>query len=165
MDFVQAKGDIINWITGFVEQPHPALNGWPPCPHARRARMEARLDIRPGVADPYTDLRTTELGPYEVIAMIYDPAEFAADEFDQQIRAANTAFLVPRNLIALGDHPKAPETVNGVTMNQGQWAIAFVQSLSQLNAVAVGLAGRGYYHGWPEEYLHALFEHRKDPRE
>lgn len=164
MDFVQAKQDVINWITGFVEQPHPALNGWPPCPHARRTRQEGQLDLRVGVADPYTDLMNIELGRFEVIVMIYDPREFPAAEFRQQIQAVNTAFLVPRGLLALADHPDAPEIVNGVSMNQGQWAIAFVQRLGQLDAVAKTLAQRGYYHGWPESYLQELFEHRQDPR-
>ena len=164
MDFERARQDIMQWITEFVERPHPALNGWPPCPHARRARTENRLDIRTGVTDPYTDLRSVELGRFEVIAFVYDPAEFTASEFEQQIQAVNAAFLVPRNLVALADHPDSPETVNGVSMNQGQWAIAFVQSLSQLDAVARTLADRGYYQDWSEDYLKALFEFRKDPR-
>jgi len=164
MDFEQARQDIMQWIQEFVEQPNPALNGWPPCPHARRARTENRLDIRPGVTDPYTDLRSVELGRFEVIAFVYDPAEFTASEFEEQIRAVNTAFLIPRDLVALADHPDTPETVNGVSMNQGQWAIAFVQSLSQLNAVARNLGDRGYYQDWSEDYLRELFEHRRDPR-
>ena len=164
MDFEQAQQDILKWITEFVEQPHPALNGWSPCPHARRARTQNQLDIRPGVTDPYTDLRSVELGRFEVIAFVYDPAEFAASEFEQQIRAVNAGFLVPRDLVALADHPDALETVNGVSMNQGQWAIAFVQSLSQLDAVARDLGDRGYYQGWPMDYLDGLFEHRQDPR-
>lgn len=164
MDITQAKIDIINWMTGFVERPHPALNGWPPCPHARRARMDGLFDVRAGKVDPYTDLRIIDLGRFEVIAVVYDPAAFTAVEFEQQIHEVNQAFLVPRNMLALADHPAAPETVNGVSMNQGQWAIAFVQSLSKLDAVAKTLADRGYYHSWPEEYLQDLFEHRKDPR-
>jgi len=155
----------MRWIQEFVEQPNPALKGWPPCPHARRARTEGLLDIRSGVTDPYTDLRSVELGRFEVIAFVYDPAEFAASEFEEQIRAVNAAFLVPRTLVALADHPDSAETVNGVSMNQGRWALAFVQSLGQLDAVAKGLADRGYYQDWSEDYLRDLFAHRKDPRQ
>ena len=164
MDFTQAQQDILSWITEFVERPHPALNGWPPCPHARRARMEDRLHLRPGIADPYTDLRSIELGRFEVMAFVYDPREFTAPEFEQQIQAVNSAFLIPRDLVALADHPDSPEIVKGVAMNQGRWAIAFVQSLTQLDAVAKGLADRGYYQDWPEAYLSDLFAHRRDPR-
>lgn len=165
MDFVQARQDVINWITGFVERPHPALAGWPPCPHARKARTDGQLDIRPGAAEPYNDLRSVELGRFEILVLVYDPREFTADEFEQQIRSANQAFLVPRNLLALADHPAAPEIVNGVSMNQGRWAIVFVQNLSKLNVVSKTLADRGYYQDWPEDYLENLFEFRQDPRQ
>lgn len=163
MHFEQARQDIINWITGFVERPHPALAGWPPCPYARQARAAGHLDIRPGTADPYTDLRSVEMDQFEVIAFVYDPRKFTAEEFENQIRSVNTAFLVPKNMLALADHPAAGEVVNGTSMNQGQWAIAFVQSLSKLDAAAQNLADRGYYRGWPKDYLNMLFEHRRDP--
>ena len=151
------------WITGFVEQPHPALAGWPPCPYARRARTENLLEIRPGT-EPYWDLMHVELGRLDVLAFVYEPAHFTAAEFEDLVQRGNQGFLVARDLIALPDHPKAPEIVNGVLMNQGQWAIVFVQSLSKLNSHARTLAERGFYHGWPEDYLRMLFEHRKDPR-
>ena len=48
--------DIENWIVNFVEVPHPALGGWPPCPYARSARMKKTYDVRIGV-DPYFDLK------------------------------------------------------------------------------------------------------------
>jgi hypothetical protein len=54
--------------------------------------------------------------------------------------------------------------VNGVCMNQGTYALALVQSLSDLDAKAKTMAEKGFYHNWPEEYLVGLFEHRKDPR-
>jgi hypothetical protein len=49
-------------------------------------------------------------------------------------------------------------------MNQGTYALALVQSLSDLDARAKQLAAKGFYDSWPEEYLKTLFKHRKDPR-
>jgi len=164
MDFVQAKIDIINWVTGFVEQPHPLLNGWPPCPHARRARLDGQFDIREGQIDPYADLRSVDMGDYMVIAYVYDATQIDADRFDQQITAVNRAFLIPRDIIALADHPNSPEDVLGVRMNQGTYALAFVQPLAKLNAFARQIATKGYYHHWPEDYLQDLFQFREDPR-
>lgn len=164
MDIVQARIDIINWITGFVEQPHPLLNGWPPCPFARRARLDGQLDIRAGRIDPYTDLHTVDMGEFMVIAYVYDADAIEAQRFEQQIDSVNRGFLVPRDLIALADHPGAQEQVRGVVMNQGTYAIAFVQSLSKLNVFAQQIAPKGYYQDWPEPYLQALFHHRRDPR-
>ena len=158
MDFVQARIDIINWVTGFVEQPHPALNGWPPCPHARRARLDGQFDIREGRIDPYSDLMNVDMGNFMVIAFVYDRDIMTADRFNQQIDAVNRGFLISRDIIALADHPDAPEDVLGVSMNQGTYALAFVQPLTKLNAFAKQIAAKGYYHNWPEEYLEDLFQ-------
>lgn len=164
MNFEQAKIDILAWITGFVEQPHPALSGWAPCPYARRARIEGKFEIRPGKIDPYTDLQHIDIGELDVVALVYDPAEFDPNEFNQQITDVNQAFLCSRDLLALADHPESPEVVQGVCMNQGTWAIAFVQPLAKLNAHARMIAEKGYYKDWPEDYLLELFRGRKDPR-
>jgi len=164
MDFEQAKQDITDWVTSFVEKPNEQLAGWAPCPYARQARLKGQFDIRPGVIDPYTDLRQVELGDFMVIAFVYDAADFTADQFERQIRDVNSGFLVPRNILALADHPAAPEEVLGVQMNQGEYAIAFIQPLDKLNSFARAAARKGYYLGWPEDYLRALFEFREDPR-
>jgi hypothetical protein len=164
MDFNQAKTDIINWITGFVEQPHPALAGWPPCPFARRARLDGQLDIREGRIDPYSDLMKVTMENWMVIIYVYDAGMIEADRFEQQIAQVNQGFLVHRDIIALADHPNSPEDVLGVVMNQGTYAIAFVQSLNKLNMFARQIAAKGYYQSWSEDYLKGLFQFREDPR-
>ena len=125
--------------------------------------MDNKFEIRRGV-EPYYDLMHVDLGNLDVLALVYDPEDFAAAEFEDLVQRANTGFLLARDLIALPDHPDSPEIVNGVVMNQGQWAIVFVQALTKLNSHARTLADRGYYADWPEEYLAVLFEGRQDPR-
>ena len=68
------------------------------------------------------------------------------------------------NLLSLEDHPDDPEVVNGVVMNNGTYALALVQSLSDLDEKSQLVARKGFYDTWPEEYLSMLFKHRKDPR-
>lgn len=164
MDFAQAQQDIMSWLTDFVEQPNAELHGWSPCPYARKARLSREIEIRQGGADVYMDLMHLEMGTKTVIAYVYGPERFSAIEFNDSIRAVNRGFLVPRNLIAMADHPSDVEQVGNVVMNQGTWAIAFVQALDQLNDAAQLLAKQGYYQGWPEEYLQTLFADRQDPR-
>lgn len=164
MSAEQIKAEIIKWIVEFVEQPNADLNGWPPCPYARKARLDGMIDIRPGLVDPLTDLSATEMDTFDVIAYYYDPMDFSATEFDQLVQQLNCDFLSPRGLFALADHPEAPEVVNGVVMNQGMYAIVFLQDLNKLNHFARLLARQGYYNGWPEQYLKELFTGREDPR-
>ena len=158
--------DIENWIVNFVEVPHPALGGWPPCPYARSARMKKTYDVRIGV-DPYFDLKNQArwgMGDREVIIYVYDPVAWPYKLFSDSLKNANREHLLKADIIALEDHPTDVEMVNGVCMNQGTYALALVQSLSDLNVKAQTMATKGFYHNWPEEYLVGLFEHRQDPR-
>lgn len=164
MDFTQAQIDILNWVVNFVEKSHPNLDGWAPCPHARMARLSGQFEIRPGQLDPYSDLMHVDLEKKMVIAYVYEPQQLSSVEFNQQIDRVNQGFLLARNIIALADHPYDIEEVKGVRMNQGQWAIAFVQPLDKLNQFAKTIADKGYYKGWSEEYLASLFKFRQDPR-
>lgn len=166
MELDQVQADIEQWITNFLEVPHPALGGFSPCPYARSARVKKSYAVYLG-SDPYYDLKIRGrqgMGNKEVVIYVYDPKEWSHDMLAGSIELVNKEVLLPRDMLALEDHPDDVEIVNGVVMNQGKYAMALVQSLSDLNIKAKQMASKGFYHTWPEEYLQALFQHRKDPR-
>lgn len=165
MNLEEVKQEINNWITSFVEVPHPALGGWPPCPYAKKARLEQDFDVRIGTS-PISDLQALAQNGLNksVVIFVYDPVKFPYAEFSQDIEFANKELLLKKDVIVLEDHPNDPEIVNGVSMNQGRYALAMCQSLSDLNIKAQHMASKDFYHSWPEEYLQGLFRHRKDPR-
>jgi len=166
MNIEQVQADIESWIKNFLEVPHPALGGFSPCPFARSARVKKSYAVYLG-ADPYYDLKNRGrqgMGDREVVIYVYDPQEWNHHMLSGSIELVNQEVLLPRDMIALEDHPDDPEIVNGVVMNQGQYALALVQSLSDLNAKAQQMAAKGFYHNWPEQYLQGLFQHRQDPR-
>ncbi len=166
LDLNQVTQDIESWIEKFVEVPHPALGGWPPCPYAKKARLEQAFDIRIGM-DPYFDLVNLArdgLGNKSVVIYVYDTAEWNYQQFSYSLKTANENYLLKQDILALEDHPADPEIVNGISMNQGIYALAMCQSVSDLNIKAQHMASKGFYNTWPEEYLQALFQHRQDPR-
>ena len=166
MDIDQVKHNIDQWIVNFVEVPHPALGGFPPCPYARSARLKNSYDVFIG-SDPYYDLKNRArngMGNREVVVYAYDPVEWPHDLFAASLAHANQDFLLAADILALEDHPADQEIVNGICMNQGTYALALVQSLSDLDTKAKQMASKGFYDSWPEDYLQALFQHRKDPR-
>jgi hypothetical protein len=166
MNIDQIKKDIEQWIVNFVEVPHPALGGFPPCPYARSSRLKNSYEVYIG-SDPYFDLKNRArwgMGNKEVIIYAYDPQEWPHELFASSLDQANQDFLLAADLLTLEDHPADQEIVNGVCMNQGTYALALVQSLSDLNAKARLMAKKGFYDTWPEDYLTALFQHREDPR-
>jgi hypothetical protein len=157
--------DIERWMATFVEVPHPELGGWPPCPYARKARLDRDFEVRLG-RNPFEDLIAASYGVLakSVTIFVYDPDLHPYERFHKEIEYANTQYLVPRDRIALEDHPADLEVVNGVSMNQGTYALALVQNLTDLNQKAQQMARQGFYATWPEDYLHTLFAHRQDPR-
>jgi hypothetical protein len=165
LDLERVTYDIERWIANFVEVPHPALGGWAPCPYARKARLDRDFEVRLGV-NPYFDLKViAQTGiAKSVIIFVYESTAYSYEQFHTQIESANKEFLVDKDLLALEDHPGAPEIVNDVSMNQGTYALTLVQSLSDLNDKARLMARRGFYDTWPEPYLQELFQHRQDPR-
>jgi len=165
MELEQVKKDIEHWLVNFVEVSNTALGGWPPCPYARKARLDNDFDVRIG-STPIADLQALCVNglPKSVVIFAYDPILISRETFSKELEFSNTSFLLEKDLLVLEDHPDDPEIVNGVCMNQGTYALALVQSLSDLNAKAQFMASKGFYHGWPEEYLTGLFRHRRDPR-
>lgn len=166
MDIEQAKIDVANWITDFVEKPNPLLGDWAPCPYSRAARLQNKIRIDIGLS-PWLDLRQISwhgLGNFDVIVVIYDPQEWPLDRFRYQWQSAQSDFLLSKGLLCLEDHPSEVEIVNGVCMNQGTWALLLVQHKIKLEDAARQLASKGYYKDWPQDYLQSLFQGRSDPR-
>ena len=166
LDLKTVIRDIEHWMATFVEVPHPALGGWAPCPYARKAHLDRDFEIRLGLA-PIHDLTQVSRKGLEgksVVIFAYDPKDISYTELSYAIDICNKEFLLPNNLLSLEDHPDDPEIVNGVVMNNGTYALALVQSLSDLDEKAQLVARKGFYDTWPEEYLTMLFKHRKDPR-
>lgn len=167
MDIEQVTKDIEHWISTFVEVPHPALGGWPPCPYARSARLKQSYQVLLG-NDPLFDLQQrSRWGMYnwEVVIYVYDPEVWSSEVISANVASANENWLRRQDMVAMEDHPDDPEVVNGVCMNQGTYALILVQSLSDLDSRAQTIAQRGFYHDWPEDYLQGLFAHRQDPRQ
>lgn len=166
MKLDQVTADIVKWVVDFVEVPNPALGNWPPCPYARKARLDQDFEVRLGLAPLHDLIKISKQGlnGKSVIAIAYNPALYPHSAFSQDLDIANKQFLLANDLLVLEDHPDDPEIVNGVCMNQGQYALALVQSLSDLNQKAKLMAKQGFYDAWPEEYLEVLFKHRQDPR-
>jgi hypothetical protein len=166
LDLDTVRYDIERWMEAFLEVPHPALGNWPPCPYARKARLDRDFEVRLGV-NPYFDLKVVSHTGItrSVVIFAYESTAYSYEQFHTHIESANTEFLLSKNLLALEDHPESLEIVNGVSFNQGSYALALVQSLSDLDQRAQTMGKKGFYDTWPEPYLQELFHHRKDPRQ
>lgn len=165
MNLDTVKQHIESWIENFVEVPHTALGGWAPCPYAQQARLNKEYEVVLGHSVTYDLIQLSHAGlnSKQVIIIAYPAEQYTAQEFSYLFYYINRMYLQSQDLIALPDHPKDPEIVNGVAMNQGTYALALVQGLSDLNQRAKAIATKGFYDTWPRDYLQQLFQHREDP--
>lgn len=165
MDFEQAKQDIINWIEQFVSKSNPNLNGWPPCPYARKALLDGTVDIREGTTPmkDFAGLSGEGMGKMEVVIFVYNPTLWPKEKFFVSWVDASNIFLDPQGLFALDDHPDEEEVMNNVNFSQGKYAMLLVQERQKLEDASDALAKKGYYNNWDPGYLKQLFYNRKNP--
>lgn len=147
---------LTDWMVNFVEQPHPGLGQWTPCPYARQARINNKIKI---VHSDHQRLTATieqqlpELEHKEVVVICFDHTKISAQELEKLIKVYNQQVLMARNYVILEDHPDAVELVNGVHMNFGHCGLLVIQKLDKLTTASEQLKSKGYYDTWSQSEL------------
>ena len=153
---------LYDWIENFVEVPNKNLNGWSPCPYARKARLEKKIKI---VIAEGTEIFKTVFSNieclnqgYEVIVYCFDksiePSYFVNATLELNRHKSNSGFIF------LEDHPSIKESINGVEMNFGECALILAQKVDLLNDSSTQLKKKGYYDVWTRENLEDVVEWR-----
>lgn len=150
---------LTKWMTEFVEVPNPKLGNFPPCPYARQARINNKIEIvySPHDVIPATvEQHLSKLEDKDVIIVYFDHKMIRPDALAELVQAYNENFLMPRNYVALEDHPDAVEYVNGVHMNFGECGLLIVSKLDKLNEASDKIRVKGYYDNWSQEELDSV---------
>lgn len=145
------ENKIIEWLKDFVEQPHPKLGNWAPCPYARAARINDQIVIQQGT-NALIDFEEIDLDLKEVYIFWYPLEQYTGEQFSEITQTLNET-LMPQDIVVLEDHPDLVEHVNGVHMNFGEASLHVIQKLSKLNEAADKLERQGYYTHWSQEEL------------
>lgn len=140
---------LLKWMQEFVEVPHPSLGGWPPCPYARQARLSNNIEIRQGT-EPYLDCVGLLQFDWSKEAVVFWYDRIDPQLFVNEVNRANDE-LLPKDIVALEDHPDNEEITAGVKMNFGFCPIIILQKNSKLNQAADQLKEKGYYNSWRQE--------------
>ena len=155
--------NINKWIENFLSVNNPTFNNLPPCPFAKQAMLDNKIhcvEIKPIDHLSMHDYFTAELENFsyhwpkgkEVVIIACDPKYISSTELSLAVELANNKFLHKRGYIALEDHPDELEQVNDVVLNNGIYAIAFLQDKQKLNTARRALHKQNYYINWDEEY-------------
>jgi len=148
---------ITKWMQEFVEKEHPVFAGLPPCPYARRARLQGRVRmIHMTAAEPDSNcwhhIEHTNFDETDALILILDPRRWTLKYTHDVVYQLNSVFM-PRDVVVLEDHPRQREEISGVVVNNGLYILLLCQRLSTLNRFSEVLKKKGYYDHWSNENI------------
>lgn len=156
MDKWEIRKKLNEWLITFVEKPNPLLSNWPPCPYARQARIDSKIEtlfLSSEVSiEDFINKNLYKLDSFEVIVFCIDHNLITGKLLSEKVDSLNTV-LMQHDYVLLEDHPEIKEELNGVVMNFNHCALVIAQKLSKLNEASEQLRKKGYYDSWPKENL------------
>ena len=151
---------IQNWIRKFVTKPNPVFGNLPPCPYAQKAIVDNKVEFVElnGGADwrtIYGIIWNFNFEKKDVLCLIANPDQFTAQQTISMAEWLNERYM-PQDIVILEDHPKIDEYVKEVKLNNGEYILFLVQSLSKLNKFSKMLEDGPYYKNWSKSYLESV---------
>lgn len=149
------KSDLLKklnaWLSEVVEKPNTLLGNWAPCPYAKQARLQNKIEII--VTDNL--VKAVEEGKKfleskEVVIIAFDHNLIDALALQKLVEDINQKLML-EDYVLLEDHPNLPEFINTVKMNFDYCGLLLMQRLSKINDAADKLRQQGYYDNWSEE--------------
>ena len=148
----ESKNFLQDWILNFLSSPNQVFGGLPPCPYAKRAYLDNRVQIvetNNYLLDITTCIDTWTNNFDVVIFVCSDTVD--PNTFLQDTEYLNKIFL-SKDFVILDDHKDILEEVQGVKLNNGKYNLLLVQRRSLLNDAAKKLENTDYYKNWPKDY-------------
>ena len=158
---------IRTWLDEFVTKPNPVFGNLPPCPFARKAILDNKVHFieMPPIttySTLYQFICEADFEEIDVLCMIIEPDRLTAKETVELAHDLNQYFM-SKDVVVLEDHPDIDERVKDVRLNNGEYILFLVQSLSKLNKFSKMLESGPYYKNWSKSYLKDVkgFRHPK----
>jgi len=156
---------IKTWISNFVTKPNPVFGNLPPCPFAQKAIIDNKVEFVElnGIGNYntlYQFIVQFDFEEKDVLCIIAEPTHFSAKETVSIANDLNEYFM-KHDIVVLEDHPKINEYVKDVKLNNGEYILFLVQSLSKLNKYSKMLESGPYYKNWSSSYLESVKSFRE----
>jgi len=139
------------WILDFLSKPQELLNGFPPCPYAKKALIDNKI-IFCKSEDYVTDIPTMMDNwddSYDVLVCIV-PDDVDANTFIKDVSNINNLYQ-NKGFVCLEDHKDIIEQFHSLSFNNGKYNIIVCQRSEKLKDATEVLQSKGYYNNWPKE--------------
>lgn len=135
--------DIESWIIDVLSKPEKVFANLPPCPFAKKAWLDNKVDVKEFISFEQLEEDIKELK--EVIIFRFE--DISARDLEDITKEYNQKYP---NLLFLEEHPDLVECFNGLVTNHGK-AMLIVQDRKELEDARKQLQRTGYYDNWSEE--------------
>jgi hypothetical protein len=162
IDLETAKQDLSDWIVNFLDIPQALLNNIAPCPFAKAALINNKINFVIGTDSIIQDmllLNSQWNSEYEGVVLIY-PQDIDVEKFSESVEYVNQYYYKNSGLLALEDHPQVIEDIAGLRFNNHKYAIIIIQRAEKLQKASEILAKRGYYKNWTRQDIENVIEWR-----
>ena len=154
------REEVIRWVKEFVEVPHPMFANYPPCPYAKQARLDGKVDFRVLTdAEPdsniWCNIDHFNFDSKDVLVIIADAKRWTA-HYTQKLAAQLNGTYQHRDLLIMEDHPELVEKVKDVKLNQGKYTLLLVQRRTKLMKFEDILKKTDYYKNWSKGYRESV---------
>lgn len=160
---------ITNWMVERVEKIYPEFGNMPMCPYARKARLDGKVKLlwisaNEDDGNCWIHINNCDFKKTDVLILIADRKRWTWREL-YKIRLDMNRIFNPQNITVLEDHPDYKESVAGVTVTNGRYALLFAQRRDKLNRFANILKNTSdYYKKWSSKSYDDVVTWREDPK-
>ena len=146
--------DIEEWIFTFLSEPNSVFGDLSPCPFAKKAWLENKVKVIEVKTKLETEVKQSINNwpkDLEVVLFVMNPRVTTPDYLENVCNKYSD-----EKFVLLSDHPDREEKVKDVLLNQGKYALVFIQLKKQLEEARQVLKQQGYYKNFTKEYLKAV---------
>ena len=166
------EADIRNWSKNFLEVPSDKLNGLPPCPYAADAwlKNKVKFDINTGFEGLTKQIKEFDNHKYDIVIWACDEDIPEMQYLDGYCDGINEVLSVlGKDMHLMVFHPDFDAITagleflddGGITNQELEYAMVFVQKLSTLDDAALSLEKSGYYQYFPKWIYQSLVVDRR----
>jgi len=155
----ECKEFLSNWIINFLSTPQEILSGYPPCPYARKALVENKINFVSSTN--YSDVILKEIESWDDLfdVLLVECGSVDKDYFVDQVADINNA-IISKGFFALEDHIDIAEPLGHLDFRNGKYNIILVQRLSKINSASESLKKIGYYNNWTNNMIDSVVSWR-----
>ena len=165
------EADIRKWAHDFLEVPNKMLNGLPPCPYAKQARLENKIvfSINTGLDGLAKEVADFDNHKYDIVIWASEYL-LNMEYLDGWCDGVNEAMSIAgHDMHLMVFHPDYDAKEAGleflveddVTDDELVYCMVFVQKLSLLDDASLSLEKSGYYQHFPKDTYESLVVDRR----